>query len=76
MACIGNPEILVLDEPTTGLDPVSGRQVGVAIFIVYRKKYVAFGVLVDVFCYSLSLSLFFLCVLIGMGGDRESEARS
>ena len=27
MACIGNPDILILDEPTTRLDPVSRRQV-------------------------------------------------
>ena len=27
MAVIGNPDILILDEPTTGLDPASRRQV-------------------------------------------------
>ena len=27
MACIGNPDILILDELTTGLDPASRRQV-------------------------------------------------
>ena len=27
MACIGNPDILILDEPTTGLDTASRRQV-------------------------------------------------
>ena len=75
-------------------------QVNMAIFIGYRKNYVAFGVLVDVICYSLSVSVcvyfcvsvsislavsrslsFFLspcslCVLVGVGGDRDSEART
>ena len=27
MACIGSPDILILDRPTTGLDPASRRQV-------------------------------------------------
>ena len=66
MACIGNLDIFILDEPTIGLDLVSRRQVGVAIFIGYRENYVVLGVLVDVICYSLSLSLFFLCVLVGV----------
>ena len=74
MACIGNPDILILDEPTTALNPVSQKKVGVAIFIDYWQNYVALRVLVGVIHYCLSL--FFLCVLVGVGGDRESEARS
>ena len=74
MACIGNPDILILDEPTTGLNPVCRRQVGVAIFTGYRENNVTFVVLVDVHCI-LSLSPSSLCVLVGVGGDRESEGR-
>ena len=61
MAFIGNLDVLILDEPTTGLDSVSWRQVGVAIFIGYRRNYFAFGVLVDVIHYYLSLSSFSVC---------------
>ena len=75
MVCICNPDIFILDKPIVGLDLVSQRQVAVAIFIGYLENNVALGVLVDVIHYSLSLSLslFFLCVLVGVGGDRESE---
>ena len=69
MACTGNLDILILDEPTTWLNLISWRQVVMGIFIGYQKSYVAFVSL------SLSLSLFFLCVVLGVGGDRESEAR-
>ena len=77
MACISNPDILILNEPATGLSLASWRQVDVAIFIGSLENNVAFGVLVDVIRYSLSLSffLFFLCVLVDVGGDRVSEAR-
>ena len=34
MACIGSPDILILDEPTTGLDPASRRQVWEVIEIL------------------------------------------
>ena len=63
MACIGNPDILILNEPTSGLNPVSQKEVGVAIFIGYRENHVTFGVLVDVICYSLfpSPSSFSVC---------------
>ena len=59
MACIGNLDILILDEPATGLDSGYWRQVGVATFIGYWKNYVAFGVLVDVNL--LSSSSFSVC---------------
>ena len=54
MACIGNQDILILDEPTTGLNLISWSQVGMAFFIGYWKNYVAFV--------SLSLPLLSPCV--------------
>ena len=38
MACIGNPDILILDEPTTGLDPASRRQVWEVIEMVKEGR--------------------------------------
>ena len=38
MACIGNPDILILDEPTTGLDPASRRQVWEVIEMVKAER--------------------------------------
>lgn len=38
MACIGNPDILILDEPTTGLDPASRRQVWEVIENVKEER--------------------------------------
>ena len=62
MACIGIPDILILNETTTGLNPISRRQVGVANFIGYLDNNVALGVLMDVFHLSLSLPLLSQCV--------------
>ena len=38
MACISNPDILILDEPTTGLDPASRRQVWEVIEMVKAER--------------------------------------
>ena len=38
MACIGSPDILILDEPTTGLDPASRRQVWEVIESIKAKR--------------------------------------
>jgi hypothetical protein len=38
MACIGNPDILILDEPTTGLDPASRRQVWEVVQMVKEGR--------------------------------------
>ena len=38
MVCIGNPDILILDEPMTGLDPASRRQVWEVIENVKEGK--------------------------------------
>ena len=74
MACVGNPNIVILNKPTTRLDPVSQRQVGVALFIGYQGNHVAIRVLVDVIRYFLSFSLFFTaCVLVGVGGDKVNQ---
>lgn len=48
MACVGNPDILILDEPTTGLDPASRRQVWEVIETIKEKRSV-------VSCYYLNL---------------------
>ncbi len=37
-AIIKNPEILILDEPTTGLDPIIARQINILIKELVRKK--------------------------------------
>ena len=68
MACNGIPDTLILDEPATRLDPVSQRQVGVAIFIGCLKNYVAFCVLVDVTRYSLFLFLPLISLHVGRCG--------
>ncbi|XP_065901246.1 ABC transporter A family member 9-like isoform X2 [Dysidea avara] len=38
MACVGSPDILILDEPTTGLDPAARRQVWEVINNVKQNK--------------------------------------
>jgi len=43
MACIGNPDILILDEPTTGLDPASRRQVWEVIQMLKEGRSVVSG---------------------------------
>lgn len=43
MAAIGNPDILILDEPTTGLDPASRRQVWEVIETVKEGRSVVSG---------------------------------
>ena len=37
-AILQNPEILVLDEPTTGLDPIIGKQINILIKEIVKKK--------------------------------------
>ena len=37
-AILQNPEILVLDEPTTGLDPIIGKQINILIKALVKKK--------------------------------------
>ena len=43
MACIGSPDILILDEPTTGLDPASRRQVWEVIETIKQGRSVVSG---------------------------------
>jgi ABC-type Na+ transport system ATPase subunit NatA len=38
IACIGNPKIIFLDEPTTGMDPKNRRQVWELIKVIYDSK--------------------------------------
>tara|TARA_B100000963_G_C22562716_1_gene642205 strand:- start:299 stop:1012 length:714 start_codon:yes stop_codon:yes gene_type:complete len=37
-AILQNPEILILDEPTTGLDPIIGKQINILIKTLVKKK--------------------------------------
>ena len=37
-AILQNPEILILDEPTTGLDPIIGKQINLLIKTLVKKK--------------------------------------
>ena len=37
-AILQNPEILILDEPTTGLDPIIGKQINYLIKTLVKKK--------------------------------------
>ncbi len=43
MATVGNPDILILDEPTTGLDPASRRQVWEVIETIKEGRSVVSG---------------------------------
>ncbi|OUM62541.1 hypothetical protein PIROE2DRAFT_11119 [Piromyces sp. E2] len=43
MAIIGNPKYIFLDEPTTGLDPLSRRKNGISDILADRKVIISKG---------------------------------
>ena len=55
MACIGSPDILILGEPTTGLDPASRRQVWEVIENVKEGRSVLSTCTVHVHAYDMCM---------------------
>ena len=54
MSMLGSPKIVLLDEPSTGMDPQSKRSVWDTIEASFQEGEGIFSILYDYFCISMN----------------------